>query len=152
MARNIGSRGWLGVVVTVVVLGGIAAIAIWMSLSGSTNPDYQASNDRPAIGEYYVNLWLDPNPPTTGDVEIRTQLTTSIGSPIELNGLDIAVQAPDSDSPTQLDTEQQVDEQNDGEIYVANATFDQPGTWLVVVNYNFGGPEISDEFDIEVTE
>lgn len=150
MARNIGSRGWLGVIVTVVVLGGIAAIAIWMSLSRSTNPDYQVQAQGPGIDEYYVNLWLDPHPPTTGDVEISTQLSTTIGSPVELDRLDIAVQPPDEDSPVELDTGQTPDGPNGGELYVANTTFDQPGVWLVVVDYSFGGPAINNEFEIEV--
>lgn len=152
MARNIASRGWLGAVVTVVVLGGIAAIAIWTSLSGSTNPDYQAQGSQPGGENYFVNLWLDPYPPATGDVEISTRLSTTIGSPIEVSRLDIAVQPPDGESPVELSTEQRPDGSNGSELYVANTTFDQPGIWRVIVDYTYGGSPAAQEFQIEVAE
>lgn len=152
MAQKMSNRGWLGLGFTVIVLGGLVVVAIWTSLNQSTNPDYQNQNDRSGIGEYYVNLWIDPQPPVTGEVEISTQLSTSIGSPIELESLDLQVQEPDNGSTEDLETEQTPDGPNDGPLYVANTTFDQPGTWRVLVSYSFGGPEVTDEFDIEVAE
>jgi hypothetical protein len=152
MANNMGTRGWLGIGVTVVVLGGIAAIAIWMSLGQSTNPDYQTRNDRPGIGEYFVNLWVEPQPPTTGEVEISTQLSTIIGTPIDLSSLEIDVVPPDDAEPRTLDVRHTYDGPNDGDLWVADTTFDQPGTWQVVIRYAFGGPGVADEFNIEVAE
>jgi hypothetical protein len=152
MAGNVGKRGWLGISVTVLVLGGLAIVAIWQSLAQSTNPDYQHRTERPGVGEYYVNLWVDPQPPTTGDVEISAQLSTIIGSPIELNFLEIDVEPQDDGSTMQLDTEHTFDGPNDGDLFIANTTFDQPGTWRVIVRYSFGGPEVVNEFDIEVSE
>jgi hypothetical protein len=152
MARNVGKRGWLGITVTMVVLGGLVIVAVWQSLAQSTNPHYQNRTERPGVGEYYVNLWLEPQPPSTGDVEVSAQLTTIIGSPIELNYLEIDVVPPDDGSAVGLDTEHTLDGPNDGDLYVARTTFDQPGTWQVIVRYSFGGPEVVDEFDIEVSE
>lgn len=150
MARNIASRGWLGVIVTVVVLGGIAVVAVWTSLSGSTNPDYQVSNENPGMGEYFVNLWVDPNPPSTGEVEFRSRLTSSIGSTRDVERLEFALVPPGGEEPVALDTGQEVED--DSPIYVANATLDQPGTWRVQVTYSFGGPDMTDEFEVDVTE
>jgi hypothetical protein len=152
MANKMGGRGWLGIAVTVVVLGGIAAIAIWLSLGQSTNPDYQVRNDRPGVGEYFVNVWVDPQPPTTGDVEISAHLSTIIGTPIELSYLELDVVPPDDGELTQLDTRHTYDGPNDGDLYVADTTFDHPGTWLVVVRYSFGGPEVMDEIPVEVVD
>ena len=153
MATKMGTRGWLGVVVTVVVLGGIAIIAIWMSLDQSTNPDYQLREERPGIGEYFIHLWVDPQPPTTGEVEISAQLSTIIGTPIELGGLNIDVAPPDDGEPRELDTRHTYDGPNDGDLYIAETSFDQPGTWQVVVRYRFGaGSEVTDTFDIEVAD
>jgi hypothetical protein len=152
MANKMGTRGWLGVAVTVVVLGGITGIAIYLSLGQSTNPDYQSRNERPGVGEYFVNLWVDPQPPTTGDVEISTQLSTIIGTPIELSSLAIDVVPPDDGEPQELETRHTYDGPNDGDLFVADTTFDQPGTWQVVLRYSFGGPEISEEFSIEVAD
>jgi hypothetical protein len=152
MANKVGTRGWLGIGVTVVVLGGITAVAIWMSLGQSTNPDYQARNDRPGVGEYFVNLWIDPQPPATGDVEISTQLSTIIGTPIELSSLEIDVVPPDDGELSNLETRHTYDGPNDGDLWIADTSFDQPGTWQVVIRYAFGGPEVVDEFDIEVAE
>jgi hypothetical protein len=153
MANRMGTRGWLGIGVTVVVLGGIAGIAIWTSLGQSTNPDYQIRHDRPGtIGEYFVNLWVDPQPPTTGEVEISTQLSTIIGTPIQLSDLNIDVVPPDDGEAQELETRHTYDGPNNGDLYIAEAEFDRPGTWRVVLRYAFGGSVISDEFDIEVAE
>ena len=153
MANKMGTRGWLGIGVTVLVLGGIAGVAIWLSLGQSTNPDYQLRNERPGIGEYFIHLWVDPQPPTTGDVEISTQLSTIIGTPIELSGLEIDVVPPDDGDTRELDTEHTYDGPNDGDLYIATTTFDRPGTWQVVIRYRFGaGSEVTDSFDIEVAE
>lgn len=150
MARDIGRRGWLGVIVTVVVLGGMAAVAIWVSLAGSTDPDYQIRTERPAVGEYFVNLWLDPHPPETGEVEISAQLTSIIGTAIQVDRLHIEVQSPDDSEPEELETEHSLDGPNDGDLYTADTTFDEAGTWLIVVTYSFGGDDVTDEFEIEV--
>lgn len=152
MAKKMGSRGWLGVVLTVVVLGGVTAIAIWLSLGQSTNPDYQARNDRPGIGEYFVNLWVEPQPPTTGDVEISTQLSTIIGTPIELSGLAIDVQPPDDGELRELDVRHTYEGPSDTDLFIADTSFDQPGSWQIIISYSFGGPEVVEEFTIEVAE
>jgi hypothetical protein len=152
MARNASSRGRLGVVVTVLVLGGLAGVAIWQSLQQSTNPDYQIRTERTGVGEYYVNLWSDPFPMSTGDVELSTQLTTIIGSPIELSYLQLDVVPPDDSEPEQLGTERTQGGPNDGDLFVANTSIDRTGTWQVVVRYSFGGPEVSETFTIEVSE
>jgi hypothetical protein len=153
MANKMGTRGWLGVGLTVLVLGGIAAVAIWLSLEQSTNPDYQIREERPGIGEYFIHLWVEPQPPVTGDVEISTQLSTIIGTPIELGGLTIDVVPPDDGERRELDTRHTYDGPNDGDLYIADTEFDQPGTWQVIVRYRFGaGSEVSDTFNIEVAE
>jgi hypothetical protein len=152
MATKVGKRGWLGAAVTVLVLGGIAVVAIYLSLDQSTNPDYQIRNERPGIGEYYANLWVDPQPPATGETEISTQLSTIIGTPIELSSLAIDVVPPDDGDVRELDTRHTYDGPNDGDLYIADTSFDQAGTWQVVLRYSFGGPEVEDSFDIEVAE
>lgn len=152
MASKVSTRGWLGIGVTILVLGVIAAVTIYLSLNQSTNPDYQNRNERPAIGEYYANLWIEPHPPATGEVEISTQLSTIIGTPIELSSLDIDVVPPDDGETRELETRQTYDGPSDGDLYIAETTFDQPGTWQVVLRFTFGGPEVSETFDIEVTE
>lgn len=152
MTTKMGARGWLGVVVTVLVLGGIAGVAIYLSLNQSTNPDYQSRNERSGIGEYFVNVWIEPQPPTTGDVEISAQLSTIIGTPIELNAMSIDVVPPDDGERQELETRHTFDGPNDGDLYVADTTFDQSGTWQVVLQYSFGGPEVDQTFDIEVAD
>lgn len=153
MARNVTKRGWLGIGVTVLVLGVLVIVAVWQSLAQSTNPDYQHRTEHPAVGgEYFVNLWIDPHPPETGDTEISAQLTTIIGSSIELSYLHLDLERPDDGSTMQLDTEHTFDGPNDGDLYVARTTFDEAGTWRVIVRYSFGGSEVVDEFDIEVSE
>jgi hypothetical protein len=153
MANKMGSRGWLGIGVTVLVLGGITILAIWLSLGQSTNPDYQVRHDRPGtIGEYFVNLWVEPQPPTTGQVEISSQLSTIIGTPIELSSMSIDVQPPDDGERRELDVRQTYEGPSDTDLYVADTEFDQPGSWQIIVTYSFGGSDIEDEFTIEVAE
>lgn len=152
MANKMGSRGWLGIGVTVLVLGGVAILAVWLSLGQSTNPDYQARNDRPGIGEYFVNLWVEPQPPATGEVEISTQLSTIIGTPIELSGIDIEVLPPGDGEPRELDVRHTYEGPSDTDLFVADTNFDQPGSWQVIISYSFGGPVVSEEFTIDVAE
>ncbi len=152
MANKMGSRGWLGVGVTVVVLGGVTAIAIWLSIGQSTNPDYQSRADRPGIGEYFVNVWVDPKPPTTGDVEISTQLSTIIGTPIEMSSLDIALQPPDDGEVRDLDVRHTYEGPSGTDLFVADTNFDQTGSWQVIITYSFGGPDVVDEFTVEVAD
>jgi hypothetical protein len=153
MAQKTGKKGWLGIGLTVGVLGILAVVAIWLSLEQSTNPDYQIRTQRTGVGEYFVNLWTDPNPVTTGEVEFSSQLTTIIGSPIELTLLEFDVIPPDDGEQITLDTEHTFDGPNDGDLYVATAQIDRPGTWQVIVRYRFGaGADVVDEFAIEVAE
>jgi hypothetical protein len=152
MARNVSNRGRLGLVVTVVVLGGLAAVAIWQSLQQSTNPDYQIRTERAGTGEYFVNLWTDPHPPVTGEVEFTVRLTTIIGTPMEVATLEMDVVPPDDGETRTLETDSTIDSRDDGAIYHSQTTFDQTGTWLLVVRYSFGATEVRDEFTLEVSE
>jgi hypothetical protein len=152
MARSVRRRGWLGIGVTVAVLAVVVVVVVWQSLEQSTNPDYQVRQTAGGVGEYYVNLWLDPHPPETGPVEISAQLTSIIGTPIEVAYLIFEVGPAGGDAMTEIMSELQATRAGREDVHVAPAQFDQAGLWNVVVRYSFGGAETRVTFEIDVAE
>jgi hypothetical protein len=144
-----GRRGWLGAGMTVLVLGAIGIIAIWQSLSQSTNPDYQIRNERAGIGEYFVNLWIDPHPARAGETEVSVQLTSIIGTALEPSDLSVALNSPGGE-PVHLDLAHRMGGGAQDHVYTANTLLESGGLWEVTVQYSFGGPQRSEVFLVDV--
>jgi hypothetical protein len=152
MARNVRRGGWLGVGFTVAVLAVVVVVVVWQSLAQSTNPHYQSRHSQGGVGEYYVNLWLDPHPPGTGPVQLTAQLTTIIGTPIDLAYLVFEVAPADAGQATEIQGEYRVNGAGREDVYVASTDFDRVGPWNVTVRYSFGGPETRVSFEIDVAD
>jgi hypothetical protein len=142
-------RGWLGAFVTALVLGSIGGYAIWQSLSLSTNPDYQLRNERAGVGEYFLNVWVDPQPVETGEVEVSVQFTSIIGTTFEPSSIWLDLHDPVGNA-TRVDLYHVMDPGVQEHTYSGTTHLDQPGEWELIVHYSFGGPEHSARISVPV--
>ncbi len=140
MGRRISRRVWTVAIVLGLLL--IFAVGIvWWGLAASNKPQYQQQISMPSqagVQTYFVNLWLDPSAPEVGDNQLTAQVTSTIGTPTQIDRMIFTLTAPDGTTKAPVNGTLANGNGHPSESFLAPVSFDAPGTWKIAVETDSG--------------
>lgn len=144
-------RAVLGISVVVLLIA--IAIIAYLSLQHSNDPDYQARitlMDMSGPDTYLVNLWTTPHPLQQGNATLTVQVTSDVGTAKGTDSASIVLVRPNNQrlAPIQATPLPANAKPLDG--LTANARFDQPGAWQIIVNTTNGGQKQTSRFAVDI--
>jgi hypothetical protein len=140
LGRRISRRVWTVAIVLGLLL--IFAVGIvWWGLAASNKPQYQQQISMPSqagVQIYFVNLWLDPSAPEVGDNQLTAQVTSTIGTPTQIDRMIFTLTAPDGTTKAPVNGTLANGNGHPSESFLAPVSFDAPGTWKIAVETDSG--------------
>jgi hypothetical protein len=140
LGRRISRRVWTVAIVLGLLL--IFAVGIvWWGLAASNKPHYQQQISMPSqagVQTYFVNLWLDPSAPEVGDNQLTAQVTSTIGTPTQIDRMIFTLTAPDGTTKAPVNGTLANGNGHPSESFLAPVSFDAPGTWKIAVETDSG--------------
>jgi hypothetical protein len=127
-----------------IVLGLLLIFAVgivWWGLAASNKPQYQQQISMPSqagVQTYFVNLWLDPSTPQVGDNQLTAQVTSTIGTPTQIDRMIFTLTGPDGATKASVTGTLANGNGHPSESFLAPVSFDTPGTWKVAVETHSG--------------
>lgn len=140
MGHRISRRVWTVAIVLGLVL--IFAVGIvWWGLAASNKPQFQQQISMPSqagVQNYFVNLWLDPSTPKVGDNQLTAQVTSTIGTPTQIDRMIFTLTGPDGAAKTPVNGTLANGNGHPSESFLAPVSFDAPGVWKIAVETDSG--------------
>jgi len=140
LGRRISRRVWTVAIVLGLVVIFAAGIA-WWGLASSNKPQYQQQISMPSqagVQNYFVNLWLDPSSPQVGDNQLTAQVTSTIGTPTQIDRMIFTLTGPDGTAKAPVNGVLANGNGHPSESFLAPVSFDAPGTWKIAVETDSG--------------
>lgn len=137
---------------TVIILGGLSygGWTFWSSLS-TQKPQYQKIVDQSGVPLHYVEVWVQPTPPQTGEA---TTITVRINYQMLRGGtvdeLSMRLQHSGSSNILRPNVHFRNEPNGRGELYVARVQFPDAGRWQLSVTTNIRGTTTRTTFPLSV--
>lgn len=140
MGRHISRRVWTVAIVLGLLLIFAAGI-VWWGLAASNKAQFQQQISMPSqagVQNYFVNLWLDPSAPTVGNNQLTAQVTSTIGTPTQIDRMIFTLTGPDGTVKAPVNGTLANGNGHPSESFLAPVSFDAPGTWQIAVETHSG--------------
>jgi hypothetical protein len=152
LGRRISRRVWTVAIVLALVVIFAAGIA-WWGLAASNKAQFQQQISMPSqagVQNYFVNLWLDPSSPQVGSNQLTAQVTSTIGTPTQIDRMVFTLTGPDGTAKTPVNGVLANGNGHPSESFLAPVSFDAPGNWQIAVETDSGDLKRMSTFTITV--
>jgi hypothetical protein len=139
---------WVLLLIVAVGLG--YGVWVFQQETAGLEPHWQVYVDTRELPEYRVNLWSDPHPPHTGDVEFTVQFDFVDFMNSTVSSAELILVSPDGTRMTHSLEEVRSDHR--GTVYRTGAAFNRAGEWSVLIDMNYRGRSHQSDFDLRVSE
>ena len=142
-------RVMLGLGILVPVL-----LVVFMTIRTVDKPTVQLNVFMPGMGEHLVNVWLDPDPPTTSGVTLIGQMTDLTGMAMTIGAMEIRAGRLGSESSLTVTGERikyEFDDLSKRGRFQARLEFPQPGQWWVDLVFRMNGQQATARMPIFVS-
>ena len=129
-------------------------LVVFMTIRTVDKPTMQLNVFMPGMGEHFVNVWLDPDPPTTSGVTLIGQMTDLTGMPMTIGAMEIRAGRLGSESSLTVIGERikyEFDDLLKRGRFQARLEFPQPGQWWIDVVIRMNGQQATARMPVFVS-
>ena len=131
----------------------VVAMVVFTSLGTVNQQSAQLEIEMRGMGQAYVNIWLDPEPPSASGTTVITQVIRTGGMPMAVSSAEFRLGRGEAE-PTMVEVgvAMEYDGNNLAERgrFTAELRFPEPGDWWIEVTVRMGSEESTVRLPITV--